>query len=66
MNLKFLLLTVVDSFLIANTMTLRTVLVPTNVTRVNCVFEQNGDLIPREQLCALWLPRNIALNMNYK
>ena len=47
-------------------LTLCTVLVPTDVTRVNCVFEQNDGLMHREQFCALWLPRNIALDVNLK
>ena len=30
-----------------NTLTLRKVQLPTDVSRLNCVFERNGDMIPR-------------------
>ena len=33
-----------------NTLTLRKVQLPTDVSRLNCVFERNGDMIPRAQL----------------
>ena len=37
-----------------NTLTLRKVQLPTDVSRLNCVFERNGDMIPRAQtICAL-------------
>ena len=49
-----------------NTFTLRKVKWPTDVSRLNCVFERNGDMIPRAQLFVLWLPSNIALNINLK
>ena len=49
-----------------NTLTLRKVQLPTDVSRLNCVFERNGDMIPRAQLFVLWLPSDIALNINLK
>ena len=36
-----------------NTLTLRKVQLPTDVSHLNCVFERNGDMIPRAQLCVL-------------
>ena len=36
-----------------NTLTLRKVQLPTDVSRLNCVFERNGDMIPRAQLFGL-------------
>ena len=47
-----------------NTLTLRKVQFPTDVSRLNCVFERIGDMIPRALLCVLWLPSNMALNKN--